>query len=71
MPKRRFSSAVISKPLAKMMQSTSYSIPWATIPVPVIRSTPLDADTSTSVTLGRLKAGRYSSLKHGRLHRNR
>ena len=48
---------VISKPLAKMTQSASYSTPFATIQFSVIRSTPLDSDTSTRVTLGRLKVG--------------
>ena len=50
-----------------MMQSTGYSTPLATTPVRVIRSTPLAALTSTRVTLGRLKAGRNSSLKVDRL----
>src|SRR5579862_4398244 len=50
-----------------MMQSTSYSTPFATTPFGVIRSTPCAALTSTSVTFGRLKVGRYSSLKVGRL----
>ncbi|CNM85307.1 Uncharacterised protein [Mycobacterium tuberculosis] len=64
-------SVVISNPLAKMTQSTSYSTPFATIPFSVSRSTPLHSDTSTSVTFGRLNVGRYSSLLHGRLHMNR
>ena len=54
---RRLISVEISKPLAKMTQSTSYSTPSATMPFSVSRSTPLDADTSTSVTLGRLNVG--------------
>jgi hypothetical protein len=37
----------------------------------VIRSTPLAVLTSTSVTLGRLNVGRYSSLKVGRLQNRR
>jgi hypothetical protein len=52
---------------AKMMQSTSYSTPFATTPFGVMRSTPLFALTSTRCTLGRLKVGRYSSLNVGRL----
>ena len=40
-------------------------------PFAVMRSTPLVSDTSTRVTLGRLKVGKYSSLKQGRLHRKR
>src|ERR1700749_1459655 len=50
-----------------MMQSTSYSLPLATTPFLVMRSTPLASDTSTSSTFGRLKVGRNSSLKVGRL----
>ena len=49
------------------MQSTSYSMPLATTPRSVIRSTPLRSLTSTRCTLGRLKVARYSSLKVGRL----
>ena len=49
---RRLISVEISKPLAKMTQSTSYSTPLATMPFSVSRSTPLDSATSTSVTLG-------------------
>ena len=50
-----------------MMQSTSYSWPATTTPVSVIRSTPLPS-VSTRWVLGWLKACRYSSWKHGRLH---
>ncbi|CAB5068769.1 unannotated protein [freshwater metagenome] len=51
-----------------MMQSTSCSTPLATTPFGVMRSTPLDSLTSTSVTFVRLNAGRNSSLNVGRLH---
>ena len=50
-----------------MMQSTSYSTPATTTPVSVMRSTPLPS-VSTRWVPGSLKACRYSSWKHGRLH---
>src|SRR5215469_16848927 len=50
-----------------MMQSTSYSTPATITPRSVIRSTPWPF-VSINLTLGRLKVGRYSSLKVGRLH---
>src|SRR5580704_12557114 len=50
-----------------MRQSTLYSTPSTTTPSSVTRSTPFPL-VSTSLTLGRLKVGRYSSLKVGRLH---
>ncbi|WP_280313798.1 hypothetical protein, partial [Nocardia wallacei] len=43
---------MISKPLAKMMQSTSCSTPWARMPCAVMRSTPLVSETSTSALFG-------------------
>src|SRR6266699_73541 len=49
-----------------MMQSTGYSVPAATTPAGVIRSTPWPS-VSTRWTVGRLYALRYSSWKHGRL----
>ena len=55
---RRLISVEISKPLAKMTQSTSYSTPLATMPLAVSLSIPLDSATSTRVTFGRLNAGR-------------
>ena len=55
---RRLNAVEISNPVAKMMQSTSYSIPLATTPLGVMRSTPLHSLVSTKVTLGRLKVGR-------------
>ena len=53
------------------MRSTSYSWPLAITLRGVMRSTPLDPLTSTSVTLSRLNAGRNSSLNVGRLHMTR
>ena len=50
-----------------MMQSSSYSRPAATTPVAVICSTPLPS-VSTRWVFWLLKACRYSSWKHGRLH---
>ena len=55
-----------SNPVAKTMQSSSYSVPLAIAPCGVISVTP--AGQSTSVTFGWLNAARYSSWKHGRLH---
>src|SRR5215470_12525845 len=50
-----------------MRHSISYSTPSTTTAFSVTRSTPLPF-VSTSLTLGWLKQGRYSSLKVGRLH---
>src|SRR5215813_2125026 len=64
---RRVYAVPTSNPVAKIRQSTSYSTPSTTTPCSVTRSTPFPF-VSTNFTLGRLKVGRYSSLKVGRLH---
>src|SRR5215470_6573239 len=64
---RRVYAVPTSNPVAKIRQSTSYSTPSTTTPCSVTRSTPFPL-VSTNFTLGRLKVGRYSSLKVGRLH---
>ena len=49
-----------------MSTSTGYSVSPTTTPFGVTRSMPMPS-VSTSFTLSRLNAGRYSSWKHGRL----
>ena len=57
-PARLEKSVLVSKPVAKIRQSSSVSRPPATTPRSVIASTPRPA-VSTRVTLGWLKACRY------------
>src|SRR6185436_983190 len=65
-PARRVYDVPTSKPVAKIRQSTSYSLPFATTPRSVSACTPLPF-VSTSSTFDRLYVCRYSSWKHGRL----
>ena len=66
-PQRRSRSLVTSKPQAKIMQSTSYSLPLATKPLSVMRSTPLVSETSISCTLGTVEGRIILIVRQGTL----